>query len=932
MQLHQSDAAVADLERRSDGAPPAERARLLTELAWFLAQRDSRRALDVVEDARALLEEELDAGVRARSEARLSLVEAEAATLFGRLEDADSSLRRARLSLAAWAGSEDEESLERAAPIEIADAWRVEALIAKARGERDREMRAYAAAVQASQIGQDPERERLYHALEVFEEAFADPVAAHSHFTALNANLREEPSTALSALLFAIESNVISNREPERSAVLALNASEAARQVGMIRLAIVCALNAGTALYALGDYEGALDAMEWAAGRASETGWPQLVAGSKSLMGGLMLQLGHLDRSHTLLSEALAQIEHAPGSSIKGTTYQLLGHLYLKQGRYADATGALDVAATLLRRVQSTDNLVETLILQGQAAAGAGRFDAAQAALREAHSLIETFRFDRQAVDLHETWGELHRRSSFPSPSGMTAPTAAIHHLEAALAAGRKIPAWQPPANLLMALAQAWADAGDTARSFELAKEALGAAQRAGITEANRRATLALVRQEIDRANADARHHRELAQTLAETSRTLDRLGRMGQEITANLESERVFEAIYQNLGSLVDASHMGIWMVDPTGMALDMRYGRQQDHRFPPQRTALDDPQSQVALCARERREVVIDDAHIPRSLKRIPSPTDTRSALFGPLIVGQRLLGVLSIQSERPDAYGERDRLIFRSLCAYGAIALDNADAYRRLQDTRAQLQQALTELEAASLIDPLTGLKNRRFIIQHLESDMALAVREHEDVPRNGLPRENADVVLFLIDLDHFKQVNDFYGHAAGDAVLVQAGQRFREVLRESDHIVRWGGEEFLIAARSVDRRCAEELAERLRTMFVSRPFILEGGIELEATCSIGFASFPFVEREPRALTWLEVVDLADIGLYAAKHAGRNAWVGLVARDSTPVKGLVARARDGLSSMVDSRELNLLSNRPLDEVLEAVARVVQVDARGR
>jgi diguanylate cyclase (GGDEF)-like protein len=185
--------------------------------------------------------------------------------------------------------------------------------------------------------------------------------------------------------------------------------------------------------------------------------------------------------------------------------------------------------------------------------------------------------------------------------------------------------------------------------------------------------------------------------------------------------------------------------------------------------------------------------------------------------------------------------------------------------VRERTAELSQANRALEEMSLTDPLTGLRNRRFLAQHLESEIALA------------RRQPTDLVFFLIDIDHFKAVNDEYGHRAGDEVLMQMRSRLQEVFRESDFLVRWGGEEFLAVTRGMRRDDAGDTAERIRKCVEKRPFALGDGTMLHKTVSIGFAAYPFDSDRPDAVSWLQVVECADAALYEAKESGRNAWRG-------------------------------------------------------
>ncbi|HEY5801352.1 MAG TPA: sensor domain-containing diguanylate cyclase, partial [Burkholderiaceae bacterium] len=338
--------------------------------------------------------------------------------------------------------------------------------------------------------------------------------------------------------------------------------------------------------------------------------------------------------------------------------------------------------------------------------------------------------------------------------------------------------------------------------------------------------------------------------------------------------------------------------------------YGVEGGKTLPVSSFPVSHPTAHSARCVRERSELLLNltpDSGMPNL---IPGTEFTQTVLFVPMMVGARILGVMSVQALPRDAYGERERLILRTLCAYGAIALDNANAYRQLEATlktlkhtqaellekNLELEHAYRTLEEVSLTDPLTGLRNRRFLFQHLEADVAMSLRRYDDLAKNGAEDDDTapgrDLVFFMVDLDHFKQINDLHGHGAGDMVLIQMRERLREVFRESDYLIRWGGEEFLVVARGTHRSEARAVAERVRLAVTGREFQLADDQTLAATCSIGYACFPFFPALPRLVAWPQVVELADQGLYMAKHAGRNGWAGLAGGRSGAPDGAFQR----------------------------------------
>jgi len=134
------------------------------------------------------------------------------------------------------------------------------------------------------------------------------------------------------------------------------------------------------------------------------------------------------------------------------------------------------------------------------------------------------------------------------------------------------------------------------------------------------------------------------------------------------------------------------------------------------------------------------------------------------------------------------------------------------------------------------------------------------------------------LFLIDLDHFKRVNDRHGHAGGDRVLVAVAERLREITRGSDLVARWGGEEFLVVTPALTLARAHELANRLLSEIGGRPVELGGGASVRPSVSIGYASFPLVGG-PGELGWERALALVDRALYRAKARGRNRACGVL-----------------------------------------------------
>ncbi|WP_371869676.1 tetratricopeptide repeat-containing diguanylate cyclase [Duganella flavida] len=188
-----------------------------------------------------------------------------------------------------------------------------------------------------------------------------------------------------------------------------------------------------------------------------------------------------------------------------------------------------------------------------------------------------------------------------------------------------------------------------------------------------------------------------------------------------------------------------------------------------------------------------------------------------------------------------------------------------YRKVRHTNAQLEVKNLELKAQSTLDPLTSLYNRRHFQEFMRG-------------LNMQEKRSDDIVgaLFLLDVDHFKHINDNYGHAAGDAVLKMIAENLRIALRETDMIVRWGGEEFLAFLPAIPRHGVDEVARRILTGISSQSLKYQEH-QISVNVSVGFSPFPLVPGgEP--LPWERAVNLVDMALYLAKAHGRNRAYGV------------------------------------------------------
>ena len=181
-------------------------------------------------------------------------------------------------------------------------------------------------------------------------------------------------------------------------------------------------------------------------------------------------------------------------------------------------------------------------------------------------------------------------------------------------------------------------------------------------------------------------------------------------------------------------------------------------------------------------------------------------------------------------------------------------------RLIEFEKALREANEKLHTLAITDGLTGISNRRAIFERLRGEISRA------------GRENSTFCLIILDIDHFKKVNDTYGHGAGDKVLVEIVNRIKSELRPHDDIGRYGGEEFLVGISKADSKISRVIAEKLRKCICERPFQVEDR-KIDVSISLGVVDF-MPSRDHDINDFLEgMIKAADIALYKAKEAGRN-----------------------------------------------------------
>lgn len=231
-------------------------------------------------------------------------------------------------------------------------------------------------------------------------------------------------------------------------------------------------------------------------------------------------------------------------------------------------------------------------------------------------------------------------------------------------------------------------------------------------------------------------------------------------------------------------------------------------------------------------------------------------------PMVIGDRAIGMLAFDKKIPNFYTQDQAQFALTFAAQAAIAIENArlysDAQRELiEKIRAEekLLKLQKELEEQAIRDSLTGLYNRRFLDETLPRELSRA------------ERDKYSVSIVMVDLDHFKNFNDTYGHDVGDLMLKQLGKLLASQVRAGDIACRYGGEEFVVVMPKASLSIARQRVNDWRMKFENQILIHEGEV-LAATLSAGVAVYPL-----HGASGDEVIRKADQAMYAAKAGGRN-----------------------------------------------------------
>ncbi|HEY3451916.1 MAG TPA: diguanylate cyclase [Myxococcales bacterium] len=360
----------------------------------------------------------------------------------------------------------------------------------------------------------------------------------------------------------------------------------------------------------------------------------------------------------------------------------------------------------------------------------------------------------------------------------------------------------------------------------------------------------------------DANH--ALSRRVREMTLLLD----VARSLNSSLSLQEILSMVTEMVGVTFGVEQFAVMLLDETGteLVVSASFG------YPPLSLAdfrLPLGSGASGLSGRTREAVYVADIQKdPRYFKGPHDPAEGGSMLAVPMICKEKLVGVLNFVRFRKEGFSENDIVLLQLIASQAAMAIVNARLY--------------TETLEMAHVDPLTGLSNRRKLFTHLEMEVARS------------QRFGNILTAVMIDIDHFKSLNDRCGHPAGDKALRKVGELLRHAVRKVDTVARYGGEEFFLLLPRNDKPEGLEVAEKLRKLIEQTTF--EGGDGQpggRVTISLGVATFP-----ADAETMERLVDAVDSALYASKRGGRNK----VTAYSAGMELADGRERGPLAEMID------------------------------
>ena len=307
-------------------------------------------------------------------------------------------------------------------------------------------------------------------------------------------------------------------------------------------------------------------------------------------------------------------------------------------------------------------------------------------------------------------------------------------------------------------------------------------------------------------------------------------------------DMEQVYKVVVAQAQKMVPSENCTLFLLDKKQNALQAKASRGRVVNLL-EHLSFEKGEGVSGWVAARGKQIVINDLERETNLRQSEKiPARVRSFVATPLRVQNSIIGVLSVSHSEAGRFSADDLQWLSILAGQAAVTIERSAEYHTL--------------ETLAITDGLTRVYNHRYFQMRMEDELRRCKRYKQPL------------TVLVMDADHFKAINDRYGHSSGDAVLRDLGTLLRESVRDTEIVARMGGEEFALLLPQTEVQQAQIAAERIRASIEAHPFRAVDGQPIRVTVSIGLAGYP-----PHGATRADLLERADRALYAAKNGGRN-----------------------------------------------------------
>jgi diguanylate cyclase (GGDEF)-like protein len=362
----------------------------------------------------------------------------------------------------------------------------------------------------------------------------------------------------------------------------------------------------------------------------------------------------------------------------------------------------------------------------------------------------------------------------------------------------------------------------------------------------------------------------QLGESLIRLSKTLDskfqhqiKMLKLSQKLNEGVFLNDILEYVYASFHTIIPYNRIGFTLLEKEGKILRAHWSS-SDSPNVKLREGFSQPMkgSSLEQIVQSGNPRIINDLEQyyiekPNSIStRLILAEGVRSSLTCPLISMGKSIGFIFFSSNEQNCYADIHQAVFCSIANQLSAVVEKSKLYEELYAVNKELKESRDAFKLQATHDALTGLWNRGTICEMLRKELARARRNEKGI------------ALLMIDIDHFKRVNDTYGHQAGDEVLKEVARRFESIKRSEDSVGRYGGEEFIVVFTDMNATDMERVSDRYRHIIEDTPIKIPGN-DLEITASLGLGLFLDAKKASEPT----LIKLADTALYSAKNSGRN-----------------------------------------------------------